>query len=232
MIFKRHLIQWEVSRMDALIDKIQVMNERLVNLKQQIDLQNNIENIKRNEQKYQTNVTFLTGYVKIVEYITKEAGFVPCQTLKDKLFDALETAKNCVISNKLNEKYVELLSTKRNECEVILKHEWKKFYDEKSIASANLIQYLTNIYSDETRECKRKIDAAKVFKAELSMFVDFVDALKELDQRIEGLKLDEKTKRFLLKITNGEACVNDIDTDILAWIQTSGLSRKIKLSFR
>ena len=54
--------------MDALIDKIQVMNERLVNLKQQIDLQNNIENIKRNEQKYQTNVTFLTGYVKIVKH--------------------------------------------------------------------------------------------------------------------------------------------------------------------
>lgn len=176
------------------------MNTRLSELKQQIDRHNNLEDIKRNEQKYSTNVTFLTGYVKIVEYITKEAGFVPSQELKDKLRDALDLAKSFISSKGLNEKNVEILNKKKNECEAVLKQEWKKFYDDKSATVAGTIQYIIKIFPEDTVECQQYINAASVFMPDLSMFENYVSALSKLNQLIEGLKLDEKTKRFLLTL--------------------------------
>lgn len=218
--------------MTVMVERILSISERLDNLKEQIDRKNNQEQIKQLEQKYKNNVSFIVGYIQIVDYLKKETDFELKSELINKLKDALDVAKDCITNRGINEKYASLLDTKRAECEAQLKKDWKAFYSKKLTTAEGILQIVADLFPSQVQVCRQKINSASVFKPDMNMYVNFVDALKTVNEMISGLNLDEKTKRFLKKISDGTASVNDIDVEILTWIQAAGISTKIKLSFR
>ena len=57
------------------------------------------------------------------------------------------------------------------------------------------------------------------------------DGLKEANQLIVGLGLDDEILNFLQNTNKGKATLADLNEKVVSWIQDEGLENRIRISF-
>ena len=115
-----------------------------------------------------------------------------------------------------------------------LEEKWNKYIDNKTENTINSLENIKSLYDDST-QITNIIQKLKRLKEKWP--INNQD-LNDLDESIElgriiinNLDVDEKIQEFLQKINNSNATIEDLDHDILSWLEKNDFKQNLKISF-
>lgn len=115
-----------------------------------------------------------------------------------------------------------------------LEEKWNKYIDNKTENTINSLENIKSLYDDST-QITNIIQKLKRLKEKWP--INNQD-LNDLDESIElgriiinNLDVDEKIQEFLQKINNSNATIEDLDQDILSWLEKNDFKQNLKISF-
>ena len=129
---------------------------------------------------------------------------------------------------------INTLSRFRSELNAVKKQiiqEWKDLYARKTSTSFELLSVLQKVYPTEYTDFHKKLDKFKDWRIELNLKL-FMNWCEEAERFVLS-KNSAKTevRKFLEKISNETATLDDLTQPVRDWIEENNLSRRIKLSF-
>ena len=125
------------------------------------------------------------------------------------------------------EQFITLLSSD-------LTQQWVKIAKEYAGSLPASIQVVMGIVDNpqQARECKESIERGYAsFPQGKADLVKFSAGMAGGQKIIAGLKVDDQTREFLIKLTTGRACLADLDDHLWAWIRERRLENRLSIGF-
>lgn len=200
-----------------------------------------VENQKERKRKKQKYDALLVRILKVKDDLDSCIEFKyilgnDIENIKlDSIKDGLDELKNDISYDNINEREVIILKSMLTSIENQLKSEWKKHYEEKTIG---IIQTLTNIkpFFNDRLEIEKIINSLNRFEniwpINRQKYDKFIEDTELAKVKIGELKLTDDIRRFINRIINNTATIDDLTPHILKWIKDNKYESKIKLSFK
>ena len=221
-------------------DALPTINERLNQSVKQLKHLNTLESRKKNQVQqtkndndFQEVVRHISQLCYAVHYAqeTFSLPYQPQAALIGILSDLQTTAsKNTVTEDSILQSMIRVKPVQEQ-----LKKEWTKHYQYLVKAVVSTLQIIQRIDPPTVAKCLTDIQSSAVWQndgSELTRLKSLNSAMTNSSAIIERLGLDQKITTFLTKVSSRTATLNDLDDDILAWIQKENLSDRILISFK
>ena len=194
-------------------------------------LKANQEQQEKTDQKYKQLSIAVHSVVHILEYTHSNLQFTITPETADSLAALLKKMANAVSNGLADQDVVSEAEQDLRSIQLALKKEWAKHFSSITAATVGTLNVLRGLSVPEIATYLTKISSATAWSLNNSTFIGLKDALTGAEDLIHGLHLDPTIVDFLGKMNSGKANISDLNEDILSWIYSNHLEKKIKLSF-
>lgn len=184
------------------------------------------------EKTFKAIVTNTFDNVGQIHKATKLCEFKPSSKIIMICKNLLTDLEQC-LQGSISEERNSTLASKQKQLEENLKAEWNDFYQERTKVIVNLLNTVKELVPDRSKADAALIrirNGANSLQNERTMEL-FIEGLKAGEQIINDMRLLEPQKRFLEKVSNGTATINDLNEDVLKWINEKELGGKLGICF-
>lgn len=145
----------------------------------------------------------------------------------------LNTIRKVLKDNSIDNYTINNLKTQNRKFNELLEDEWVNFYKNKTKRILNLLDAICGIAQDKdkVKYASNKIKECANWAAVNKKLNSLCMGIKEANDIIEALDIDNNIISFLKKVSNEEATLLDIDEKIMFWIKKNELQGKIFISF-
>ena len=112
-----------------------------------------------------------------------------------------------------------------------VKKEWAKQYLTLTSATISTLQVISGIDSEHVSKCLEGIAKGSTWTMSIGDYKTMGKSLLDAKALIDELGLDQQIIAFLQKMNSGKATVMDLDDNVLQWLKTESLEKRVKLSF-
>lgn len=168
-----------------------------------------------------------------VKLINAKVGFCLSSENVELALKVLDKIEVHIRDNNITEDLIRDLSYKNKVLLENIPRDWERFYTEKTEKVISMLETIRDIAVD-----RKKIDytIGKIQKAKSWMNLEenielYVRGMKDANDLITELDLDDIEIAFLKKVTSGTATINDLSENILEWIRRSDIGGKLLIKF-
>ena len=146
-----------------------------------------------------------------------------------QLRDEIKTLDRSQVVKKLED-----ITYLRNQSNTKLEQEWSRYRSEHYLKNANMIHSLLNVIDDDSR----LDELGKLGNEIMSKRIGDSDTIAKIEKYqkisqaiIKDLGMKEEVETFVMKLSRGDELVlDDISEEIMKWLLSHKVSKKIKLS--
>ena len=200
-------------------------------LQKRIVYKQNKERQETADNRYRVLLMKAKGLVDVVSFlytntsITKDDELITSiQSLMDDLETIVETGLASFEGVINAEKKFETVNN-------TIKDDWPTQFVSLTGSTISTLDVIRDISPENVLQCLDKINSAKSWDLDVKKYKKMNDGLKDADQLIIGLGLDDEILSFLQNTNSGKATLVDLNEKVVSWIRDEGLENRIRISF-
>ena len=217
--------------MGMLIDILDKKIKELKDLRQREERRDNKAAQDALDQKYKVLTGQIHELMLALKYTKANLSFQLSETVLDDINTMLLDQKVAVQSGYADK---EMVSKVENELKVVLisiRKEWSKQYVNLTSATVSTLKVIAGVDTEKVSYCLDGIAKGENWTTDINEFQTMNKSMADANTLISGLGLDEQIISFLQKMNSGKATIADLDDEVMNWLRTEELDKKVKLSF-
>lgn len=221
--------------MESLIAKLNDLAKKATEIKKIEDRKKNEKSIAELNRRFGICVQSIKSASEFIDFSNKAFDYKPSNILILQLKDSIDLAQKIVADDNISEDFILKLEGKNkkwNGANGTLQKEWKVKYKSLYSSIKGLMNIVVIADPKLVSHCQIIIDSAASYSSDLDKFINFKNAIEDINGLVRRLDLDDEIKVFLSKVGKEAASLSDINEKILQWIYEKGLASKMKVSFK
>ena len=202
-----------------------------------VDFKLRDEKVQKSNEQHNIDKNFSNAILSVkqtlvhLRSVQESADFKESLEVSNKISEMLEISKLAIGQRHVKAEDTALINGKNRDINSSLTEEWKEYYKKKTTAIKETLNIVKSFASTKASSLIDDINAAAKWDVNVDNVKRMVEALKEADELVGQLKLDDSIIEFLNKMMNHQASLEDLTPDVLKWIETENMKKRIKLSF-
>lgn len=217
-----------------LIDELQKCIDDMQVIRQLEQASKDFQKQEKADASFATAVNENDELVHGVEDRHKYVGYKPSEEVKERILEALNDSLDSIKSGLFHENRGRSLQNRTKNAKEVFASDWGEFYSElsdKRISTLMTVKGITpNREKTEVAIVRIKNGAAINYKKSDNVRLLAV-GIKEADQILEALELNDEIMEFLGKVAEKRATITDLSSNLLEWIMKEKLTGKFMISF-
>lgn len=181
------------------------------------------------DNKYRQAVAKAKALCDSVQYAEEHLAFP--STCKEGLQKAVVLLRSIAEHAPADDDHVGKASKSIDAALDLVRKEWGKHFYSQTSEVINTLQVISGLDTIRITACITGIKSAETWTSDIEKLKVLCNSLSEANTIIQGLKLDNDVITFLRKITTGKATMEDLNENVMNWLNNEHLHSKIKLSF-
>ena len=166
--------------------------------------------------------------------------FIPSEDVLDSIDEVLKGLEDTIEYGEVDEDLLSRTSGKAKKTNNDLKREWSDFYQKQMLTQSGKIKLVSGLSADKSwlDEIRLRMNLAASWdnlhleaSNGKSVFDNYVSSCDTLRQTENDLHLSPGIRSFLTKVNNGEAGIDDITPEIIAWIKEQNLEKVFSIRY-
>lgn len=194
---------------------------------------------QKNDMSFSESVnTMFMSITKISK--ASKLKFIPSEDVLDSLDEVLKGLEDTIEYGEVDEDLLSRTSGKAKKTNNDLKREWSDFYQKQMLTQSGKIKLVSGLSADKSwlDEIRLRMNLAASWdnlhleaSNGKSVFDNYVSSCDTLRQTENDLHLSPGIRSFLTKVNNGEAGIDDITPEIIAWIKEQNLEKVFSIRY-
>ncbi|QUF82105.1 hypothetical protein [Clostridium butyricum] len=213
-----------------------ILKECNKEMQDMVELEKNKRDIQRQnalDSSFKSMVADNNYNLRIISSAFDNIQFEISEEAKSIEKTILNIIRKVLKDNSIDAYTINNLKTQNRKFNELLEDEWKKFYNNKTTRILNLLDAIRGIAQDKdkVKYASNKIKECANWAVVNKKLNSLCMGIKEANEIIEALDIDNNIIEFLKKVSSEEATLLDIDEKIIFWINKNELQGKIFISF-
>ena len=217
-----------------LIDELQKCIDDMQVIQQLEQASKDFQKQEKADASFAASVNENDKLVRGVDDRLKYVGYKPSAEVKGRILQALNDSLDSIKSGIFPENRGRILQNGTKSAKEVFAADWGEFYSklsEKRISTLTTVKGITP-NREKTGYAIVKIKNGATINYETSDNVRLLAVgIKEADQILEALGLNDEIMGFLGKVAENRATITDLSANLLDWIMKEKLTGKFKISF-
>lgn len=213
---------------------INILNKKIIELKDLRQREERRDN-KAAQEALDLKFKLLTEQIHqlliALKYAKENMQFQLSGTVITELENLLSANKGAIRSGFTDKDSVSKVETDLRSIQPSIKKEWLKQYMALTNSTISTLKVISGIDSEHVTKCLEGIAKGETWTTSISNFETMNNSLSDANALIAGLGLDQQIIDFLQKMNSGKATVVDLDENVLKWLKTEALDKRVRLSF-
>ena len=217
-----------------LIDELQECIDEMQVVQQLEQVSKDFQKQEKADASFRVSVNENNKLVRSIEDRLQYVGYKPSADVKGRILQALNDSLDSIKSGVFPENRSKSLQIGTKNAKEVFTADWEEFCSkltDKRISTLTTVKSITpNI--EKTGYAIAKIKNGAVINYENTDNVRlFALGIKEADQILEALGLNDEIMEFLGKVAENRATITDLSVNLIDWIKKESLTGKFKISF-
>lgn len=217
--------------MAMMIDILDKSIKDMKDLRQREERRDNKAAQETLDQRFSVLTNQIHSLMLALQYTKEEMQFQLNDQILIELESLLQESKGIVESGFAEKDPIAQMENAHKTVQQNIKKDWSKHYSSMTNSTKSTLQVISGIDTEKVAKCLEGIAKGASWTTSIENFKAMNRSLAEAKDLIDGLGLDQQIIVFLQKMNNGKATVTDLDENVLRWLRTESLDRRVKLSF-
>lgn len=217
------------------------MLEKLNKCIRDMDSLNSLEKAAEDKQKVQaiensftSTVNDIVQQVDTANDIFNQINLVMSNTVQQHLKTNLETLIALVDEPMLDENKIRQIKGNLVSTRSSIVTEWQKYYEsvpKKQISSLKTIKSIVPNKAKVEGTTQKITNGYSLNFGNRKNIFELKNALDDAQNILDSLNLNTSVRLFLLKVSEGNANLSDLNPDVTKWLNSNNIKEKFKISF-
>lgn len=217
--------------MDMMEDTLSKRIEEMQDLRQREERRDNKAAQEVTDRKFRDITTQVHELVLALLYAKKHMEFQLDEEILVGLHTIVENQKSAIRTGYADRDTVWKIESDLKEISTSIKKEWNKRYKKLTDATISTLKVISGIDSEKVGICLAGIAKGENWTSDIEEYKTMLGSIKNAEDLINSLGLDQQIIAFLQKMNNGKATAVDLDEKVLEWLRRESLDKRVRLSF-
>lgn len=214
-----------------LVDKLAAKTKKINEFRRKKQENQNRVRQKSIDDSFHNLVSKSNRLINLLNLCNSELSFKIDDEVLISYENCLKDIITIISDSNIDEQTVSNMNLKLSAIETSYKNLWPTYYRELTNNLLATLEIIKSTNPTQIRNIINEIEKAKTYPLDKNILIKFSSELKNAENIINDLDLDDDVVYFLRKVNSGQANLLDLNEKIIDWLKKENLQGKIKLSF-
>ena len=214
-----------------LVDKLAAKTKKINEFRRKKQENQNRVRQKSIDDSFHNLVSKSNKLINLLNLCNSEISFKIDDEVLISYENCLKDIITIISDSNIDEQTVSNMNLKLSAIETSYKNLWPAYYRELTNNLLATLEIIKSTNPTQIRNIINEIEKAKTYPLDKNILIKFSSELKNAENIINDLDLDDDVVYFLRKVNSGQANLLDLNEKIIDWLKKENLQGKIKLSF-
>lgn len=214
-----------------LVDKLAAKTKKINEFRRKKQENQNRVRQKSIDDSFHNLVSKSNRLINLLNLCNSELSFKIDDEVLISYENCLKDIITIISDSNIDEQTVSNMNLKLSAIETSYKNLWPAYYRELTNNLLATLEIIKSTNPTQIRNIINEIEKAKTYPLDKNILIKFSSELKNAENIINDLDLDDDVVYFLRKVNSGQANLLDLNEKIIDWLKKENLQGKIKLSF-